>query len=66
MIYEVGVEIKVQGKRVVPVKSPTCRRAYTDCAFFREVSCPPCGRFMFVHPHEFAAYLAKQLIKEAT
>lgn len=66
MTYEVGVEIEVQGKRVVPVKSSTCSEAGTDCAFRREISCPRCGLFMFLHPHEFTAYLAKQLIKEAT
>lgn len=66
MIYEVGVEIEVQGKRVVPIKTLTCFEGSTGCAFFHEVSCPPCERFMFVHPHEFTAYLAKQLTKEAT
>jgi len=66
MTYEVGVEIGVQGKRVVPIKSLTCFKGSMDCAFFREDSCPFCGPYMFIRPHDFAAYLTKQLVKEVT
>lgn len=66
MIYEVGVEIEVQGKRVVPIKTLRCLEGSTECAFFHEDSCPLCGSYMFIRSHDFAAYLIKQLVKEVT
>lgn len=63
MQFKPGEEIILHGKKVIPIVSHACVKGVT-CTFFGAHECAKtmCGSYMFLTPHDYVAYLAKQLV----